>query len=84
MFRTFLITFKTKDGNERKRVIMVSNPSGDIGKDAKAALGIFIASTGTLKKNEIVSLQEIDKDNKPVGEPITPAQDSSVVPTPMH
>jgi len=84
MFRTFLITFKTKDGDERKRVVMVSNPSGDIGKDAKAALGIFIASTGTLKKNEIVSLQEIDKDNKPVGEPITPTQDSSVVPTPMH
>lgn len=84
MFRTFLITFKTKDGDERKRVVMVSNPSGDIGKDAKAALGIFIASTGTLKKNEIVSLQEIDKDNEPVGEPITPAQDSSVVPTPMH
>jgi hypothetical protein len=84
MFRTFLITFKQKDGNERKRVVMVSNPSGDIGKDAKTALGIFIASTGTLKKNEIVFLQEIDKDNKPVGEPITPVQDSSVVPTPMH
>ena len=53
--RHFLITYKENKRNGlgmvMHRKISISKPTGDIGLDAKAAVGIFISSTGNLKKN---------------------------------
>lgn len=81
--RKFEVTWYSKKDKakiERHNTVMVSKPNGDIGKDAKAASEIFCATFGSLKKNEIVKLQEIDDAGAPIGEPITPMEDSSVVP----
>ena len=55
--RHFLITYKENKRNGlgmiMHRKISISKPTDDIGLDAKAAVGIFISSTGNLKKNEI-------------------------------
>lgn len=83
--RTFLITYKElkkySTDMELHRVVKISKETGDIGIDAKAALGVFINSTGTLKKNEIISIQELDENNKPIGEVIKPMDNTSIVPT---
>ena len=56
--RHFLITYKENKRNGlgivMHRKISISKPTGDIGLDAKAAVGIFISSKGNLKKNEII------------------------------
>ena len=52
-----------------------------IGFDAKAAVGIFISSTGNLKKNEIIEIQEVDENNEPIGEVIKPMDNTSIIPT---
>lgn len=71
--RYFLITYKTiKDGNEHSLKVTVSRPTGDIGIDAKSALGLFIVARGSLKKNDIISIQEQDKEGKDIGLPILP------------
>lgn len=83
--KKYLITYKVLKkyggGDPLHRVVIVSKVSGDASKDAKAALGIFIASTGTLKRNEIISIQELGVDNKPIGEPIVPMGENAIVPT---
>ena len=47
---------------------------------AKAATDLFCRTLGNLNKNEIVSIQQIDKDGNPIGEPILPMEGSSIVP----
>ena len=47
---------------------------------AKSATEVFCRQFGNLKVNTIVSIQEMVND-KPVGEPIVPQEDSSIVPT---
>lgn len=81
--RNFEITWFKNERNpiERKNLITVTRPTGAIEKDAKAALGIFSAEFGNLKKNTIVSIAELDKDGNQVGELIKPIEGSSVVPT---
>ena len=83
--RHFLITYKENKRNGfgiiMHRKISISKPTGDIGLDAKAAVGIFISSTGNLKKNEIVEIQEVDENNEPIGEVIKPMDNTSIVPT---
>ena len=83
--RHFLITYKEnkRDGLEivMHRKISISKPTGDIGLDAKAAVGVFINSTGSLKQNEIVEIQEVDENNEPIGEVIKPIDNTSIVPT---
>ena len=84
MKRTFIFTWqenKKYNSLERKNTIMVSNASEDIGLAAKAATEVFIKTFGNLKKNEIVNIQEIDKDGAFIGEPIVPEADSAIVPT---
>lgn len=78
----FLITYKDlkNKGIERKTRVTLSKDTGDISIDAKAALGVFINSTGTLKRNEIISLQELNENGNFIGEPITP-QESVIMPT---
>lgn len=82
--RKFLFTYKpiSKYGlnSEQNRFVTLSKETGDLSKDAKAAMGIFIASTGTLKKNDIISIQEVDDNGKFVGEPITPVDGTSMLP----
>lgn len=73
--RTFDITWREskKHSIERTNRINVTNPAGDIGIDAKAALNLFISAFGGLKKNEIISIQEIDVETGAfIGEPIKP------------
>ena len=87
--RKFIFIFtwyeNVKYGNpvERKNTISVMN-KGDIGataKAAKAATEVFTRNFGSLRYNTILSIQEIDADGNPVGEPITPQEDSSIIPT---
>lgn len=83
--RHFLITYKENKRNGlgivMHRKVSISKPTGDIGLDAKAAVGIFISSTGNLKKNEIIEIQEVDENNEPIGEVIKPMDNTSIVPT---
>ena len=81
--RKFEITWFKNERNpiERKNLVTVTRPTGAIEKDAKTALGIFSSAFGNLKKNTIVSIIEIDKDGNQIGEPITPVDGSSIVPT---
>ena len=65
---------------ERKNTVAVMN-KGEIGLTAKAATEVFTKNFGSLKYNTIISIQEIDENGNPVGEPIIPAEDSSIVPT---
>ena len=86
MLRDFLFTYKEKKKNGfglvRNKKVSIAKATGDIGIDAKAALGVFISATGNLKKNEIISIQELDiLTGKPIGEPIIPVADTSIVPT---
>lgn len=60
--------------------ITLSKPTGDIGYDAKAALNILCNHFGNLHKIEINAIQEIDEEDNPIGEPIKPIGESSVVP----
>lgn len=83
--RHFLITYKENKrsglGIVMHRKISISKPTDDIGLDAKTAVGIFISSTGNLKKNEIIEIQEVDENNEPIGEVIKPMDNTSIVPT---
>lgn len=83
--RNFIITYAPiqKFGKTvtRNTKIVISKSTGNIGIDAKAAVGIFINSIGSLKKNEIIEIQEIDENNKPIGEVIKPMDNTSIVPT---
>ena len=49
-------------------------------RNAQDATAAFIRTFGNLKKNEIVSIQEIDKNGNPIGEPIVPMEGSSIIP----
>lgn len=81
--RDFEITFfkKEKFGKPTIRTTMIrlSKPTGDIGKDSKTALNIFIATFGNLKAYKVTKIQEIGKDG-PIGDPILPMEDTTIVP----
>ena len=82
--RKFSISWQEKqkfgEPSIRTSNITLSKPSGDIGHDAKAALNIFCSRFGGLHKVDIYSIQEVDKENNPIGEVIKPTGESSVVP----
>ena len=61
------------------RVMVASN--GDVGQAAKAATNVFTKNFGNLKRNNIISIQEVDEKGNKVGEPIVPQEDTSIVPT---
>jgi len=81
--RNFEITFFKKErfGEPNIRTTMVRLPktTGDTAKDSKTALNIFIANFGNLKAYEVTKIQEIGKDG-PIGEPIVPMADTTMVP----
>ena len=77
--KRFLFTWKTKGYDvERHNLITVSckptEVANSIAVAADRATSIFKQSFGNLKKNDIISIQEIGDDNTPVGEPIVPAE----------
>lgn len=73
-------TKEIKYGNptSRNTFIRLSNPTGETNRDAKAALGIFIATNGNLKKNTIVKIIEMDE-NGQIGEDIVPIEDENAI-----
>lgn len=81
--RDFEITFfkKEKFGEPsiRTTIIRLPKSTGNIGKDSKTALNIFIANFGNLKTYEVTKIQEIGKDG-PIGDPILPMEDTTIVP----
>lgn len=81
--RKFIFTWHKKEKNpiERNNTVAVSKDFSDIAVAAKMATELFVKNFGNLKKNEIVKIQEIDKDGNFVGEPIVPENDSAIVPT---
>ena len=82
MIRNYNIEwYPTKDGVEFKRsnFIRLSKPTGRTEYDAKAALNIFTASYGNLKKNTIIRIKEMDE-NGQIGEDIVPTDGSSIIP----
>ena len=85
MKRYFVFTWKyTKNKYnpiERHNLITITNATGDIGQDCKFAADQFAANFGNFKKAEIISIQEIDENNNPIGEIITPMEGVKVVPS---
>lgn len=82
--RHYIFTWKENkkySKTERKNKITVSNASTDDGISGKQALSIFIANFGNLKKNDIISIQEVNDKGENVGEIITPAPNSAILPT---
>lgn len=71
----------TRYGNpiERKNSVSITK-TNDIGHDAKQATEVFCKTFGNLKKNTINSIQETDEKGEPIGEPITPAEENSIIP----
>ena len=81
--RSFIIKWKEnkKYALERENLVDVTKDTGDIGIDAKDALNLFCANFGNLKKNEIISIQEVNEKGENIGEPIVPTSDeNSIVP----
>ena len=62
---------KEKNPIERKNVITVTRNITDIEKAAESAMNTFISTFGSLKRNEIVSIYQLNKDGEPFGEAIT-------------
>jgi len=84
MIRNYNIEwYPTKEREKLKRttLIKLNKPTGKTEYDAKAALGIFIASCGNLKKNTIIKIVEMDE-NGQIGEDIVPStEENAVIPT---
>lgn len=80
MQRFFVFRWCTKDLIKRTNLIKLSKASGNIGVDAKAATDLFIRAFGNLKKNTILCIQELDEKGVPIGEPITPMENTNIVP----
>ena len=81
--RTFEITWQRNERYpvERKNRVLVPRPTGSIEKDAKYALSVFTSEFGSLKKNSIISIAELDQDGNQVGELITPMEgENAIVP----
>ena len=64
----------------RTNRVMIAG-KGDIGQDAKATTNVFTKNFGNLRKNTIVSIQEINEKGEKVGEPIIPQDNTSIIPT---
>lgn len=81
MIRNYNIEwYPTKERNpiNRNTFIRLSKPTGKTDVDAKAALNIFIANNGNLKKNTIVKIIEMDEHGQ-IGEDIVPADTENAI-----
>lgn len=80
--KTFMFTWyeNEKYGNRIKRHNLIQVTAGpDIGASAKRATDVFCKNFGNLKQNTIISIQEM-ANGKPIGEPIVPQEDTSIIP----
>ena len=57
----------------RQTIINLSNPSGNVSEDGKRAIDIFMSYNGSLKKNKILKIKELDEKGKQIGEDIIPS-----------
>ena len=76
--------YPTKDGESvsRKTMIRISKPTGKTEIDAKAALGLFTTSCGSLKRNTIIRIKELDENGEQIGEDITPStEENAIIPS---
>ena len=85
MKRSYEIDYYEKNKYGKKfsrtfKVVSLGKPTGKVEKDAKAALNIFIANCGSLKKNEITAIREYDEKGEQIGDTIYPMEGSSIVP----
>ena len=75
MKRKFLFTWHKNERYgepvERHNYITVTKASKDLGMACNAATELFKRSFGSLKRNTILSIQEVDENNAPLGEPLT-------------
>ena len=82
MIRNYNIKwYPTKEGEKlsRETFIQLSKPTGRTEIDAKAAVGIFTAQFGNLKKNTIVRIIEMDENGR-IGEDIVPTDENAIIP----
>lgn len=81
--RIFNVTWANKKDIDLVRTskIEIPNASDEIGIAAKSALQIFSVNYGSLAKVEVFKIQEIDSNGNSIGEPITPEENSSIVPS---
>ena len=80
--KTFMFTWykNEKYGNPIERHNLIQVTAGpDIGTSAERATNVFCKNFGNLKQNTIISIQEM-ANGKPVGEPIVPQEDTSIIP----
>lgn len=85
MKRSYIFSWyeNNKYGNPiiRTNKIYLIRPTGKTEYDAKAALKIFMVNFGNLKKNTIVSIKELDENNKQIGEDIVPSEaEDAIIP----
>ena len=81
--KTFMFTWykNEKYGQPIERHSEIKVPAGpDLGTSAHKATDVFCKAFGNLKKNTIVSIQEM-VDGQPVGEPIVPQAENRIMPT---
>lgn len=80
MKRSYLITWFKNGYHEsvRETLVNIPKPTGKTSKDAKAALDIFMTYNGSLKKNTIVSIKELDENKKQIGKDITPSKNKDI------
>ncbi len=73
--------YPTKDGEtlSRHTSIQISKPTGKTEIDAKNAMELFVKSCGSLKKNTIIKIQELDENGEQIGEDITPSADENAI-----
>lgn len=76
--------YPTKDGEvvSRHTLIRISHPTGKTEIDAKNAMELFVKSCGSLKKNTIIKIQELDENGEQIGEDITPSDaENAIIPS---
>lgn len=64
-----------------KMSVTIPKSTGDTSIDAKNATELFIKTIGSLKKYDILSMQEVSESGDPIGEPIKPMADTAIVPS---
>ena len=82
MVRIYRFTwYPTKDRKELSRhtLIRISHPTGKTEIDAKNATNLFIKSCGSLKRNTIIKIQELDENGEQIGEDIIPSADENAI-----
>ena len=73
--------YPTKDGVvvSRRTMVKISNPTGKTEIDAKSAVELFTKSCGSLKRNTIIKIKELDENGEQIGEDITPSSEENAI-----